>query len=164
MLDPAALTPESFSLIAIFMRAGLVVKAIMIVLALASLWSWAIIIDKSVRLTKLNRRADQFEDAVASGRSLEDVAAEAGEKPADPLPRLLQAALREWREGRSKGALNEAQTAMLIQRIDRSSVNMSPVISLGNQPGAIALTRTPSVAHSQARWRVRLTTPPFAAQ
>jgi len=120
MIDPSALTPESFSPIAVFLRAGLVVKLIMAVLALASLWSWAIIIDKAVRLTKLNRSADRFEEAVSSGRSLEEVAAEAGEKPSEPLPRLLQAALREWREGRSRGPLNEAQTSMLIQRIDRA--------------------------------------------
>jgi biopolymer transport protein TolQ len=120
MIDPAALTPDSFSLIAIFLRASWVVKAIMVVLALASLWSWAIIIDKAFRFTAMNRRADRFEDAVSSGRSLEDVAADAGEKPKHPLPKLLQAALREWREGRGRGGLTETQTALLIQRIDRA--------------------------------------------
>ena len=118
--DPTALTPESFSLIAIFLRASWVVKAIMVVLAIASLWSWAIILDKFVRFGALNRRADKFEDQVSSGRSLEDIAAEAGEKPTHPLPKLLQAALREWREGRGRGALSETQTALLIQRIDRA--------------------------------------------
>ena len=118
--DPTALTPESFSLIAIFLRASWVVKAIMVALAIASLWSWAIILDKFVRFGALNRRADKFEDQVSSGRSLEDIAAEAGEKPTHPLPKLLQAALREWREGRGRGALSETQTALLIQRIDRA--------------------------------------------
>ena len=118
--DPAALTPDSFSLIAIFLRASWVVKGIMVALAIASLWSWAIILDKAVRFGALNRQADKFEDKVASGRSLEDIAAEAGEKPNHPLPRLLQAALREWREGRGRGGLTETQTALLIQRIDRS--------------------------------------------
>ena len=101
--DPAALTADSFSLIAIFLRASWVVKAIMVALAAASLWSWAIIIDKAFRLTALNREANAFEDKVSSGRSLEDVAAEVGEGAKHPLPRLLQAALREWREGRPRG-------------------------------------------------------------
>ena len=120
MADPAALTPESFSLIAIFLRASWVVKLIMVALGLASLWSWAIIIDKSVRFTALNRRADAFEDAVSSGRSLEEVAAEAGDKPKHPLPKLLQAALQEWRDGRARAALTETQAALLIQRVDRA--------------------------------------------
>ena len=117
--DPAALSAESFSVIAIFLRAGWVVKSVMIGLALASLWSWAIIIDKWVRFSALNREADRFEDTVGSGRSLEDIAADAGTKPRHPLPRLLQAALHEWREARAKG-MNETQTALLIQRIDRA--------------------------------------------
>jgi biopolymer transport protein TolQ len=118
--DPAALTADSFSLIAIFLRASWVVKAIMVALAAASLWSWAIIIDKAFRLTALNREANAFEDKVSSGRSLEDVAAEVGEGAKHPLPRLLQAALREWREGRPRGPVSEAQAALLISRIDRA--------------------------------------------
>lgn len=118
-MDAAALSPDSFSAIALFMRADWVVKAVMIGLAAASLWSWAVIFDKSVRLTKLNREADRFEDQVSSGRSLEDVAAEAGERPPHALPRMLQAALKEWREARAKNQTTDGQAAFLIQRIDR---------------------------------------------
>ncbi len=120
MIDPNALTADSFNLISIFLRADWVVKGIMTVLALASLWSWAIIIDKAVRFAGLNGGADKFETAVGSGRSLEEVAADAGDKPKHPLPKLLQSALKEWREGRRSGNLTEVQTALLIQRIDRA--------------------------------------------
>jgi biopolymer transport protein TolQ len=146
MIDPTALTPESFSLISIFMRASWVVKAIMTVLALASLWSWAIIIDKSVRFSGLNRHADRFEGAVGSGRSLEDIAAEAGEKPRHPLPKLLQAALREWREGRARGPLSETQTALLIQRIDRAldSIISREMRRVEDGLGSLAIVATAS--------------------
>ncbi|WP_337185840.1 protein TolQ [Phenylobacterium sp.] len=118
-MDPAAITPESFDFFSIFMSSDWVVKLVMIGLALASLWSWSIILDKLVRFSKLNREADVFEDSVASGRSLEDVAADAGERPTHALPRMLQGALKEWRDARSKSAVSEGQTAFLIQRIDR---------------------------------------------
>ena len=142
--DPSALSAESFSLIAILLRAGWVVKAVMLVLAGASLWSWAIIIDKSVRFTALNRAADQFEDAVGSGRSLEQVAAEAGEKPVHPLPKMLQAALKEWRDGR--GPLNDTQTALLIQRIERGldSVISRETRRVENGLGTLAIVATAS--------------------
>src|SRR5438067_5028503 len=48
--------------------------------------------------------------------------------------------------------------------IDDSSTTISAVISLGNQPGASAFTRTPLRAHCAASSRVRLTTAPFDAQ
>ena len=118
-MDPAAVSPESFNFVALFIRADWVVKLVMLGLAAASLWSWTVILDKSVRLTRLNREAEKFEDEVASGRSLEDIAAHAGERPRHALPRMLQAALREWREARAKGTMSENQAAFLIQRIDR---------------------------------------------
>jgi biopolymer transport protein TolQ len=118
-MDQAAVSPESFNLIAIFIRADWIVKLVMVGLALASLWSWTVIIDKSFRLTRLNREADRFEDDVASGKSLEEIAAAAGERPTHALPRMLQSALREWRDARTKGLATDTQAAFLIQRIDR---------------------------------------------
>jgi biopolymer transport protein TolQ len=117
-MDPTAVSPESFSFIALFMKADWVIKGVMIGLALLSLLSWAVIIDKFVRFSGLNRQANAFEDKVGSGRPLEEVAQEAGNSK-HPLPRLLNAALREWRDTRAKGAIGDTQTALLIQRIDR---------------------------------------------
>jgi biopolymer transport protein TolQ len=117
---PSTLTPESFSLLSVFLRADWVVKAVLIGLILASLWSWTVIIDKFFRFSALNRAADAFEDQVASGRSLEDIAAEAGEAPRHALPRLLLAALRDWREGKAMRQIGETQVALMLQRIDRA--------------------------------------------
>jgi biopolymer transport protein TolQ len=114
----SALTPESFSFISVFMRADWVVKLVLVGLMLASVWSWTIIIDKLVRFAALNRQADRFEREVASGRSLEEVAAEAGPEPSHALPRMLQAALRDWREGGKGGG--DTAIALLLQRIDRA--------------------------------------------
>jgi len=117
-MDAGQVTPESFSFIALFLRADWVVKGVLTGLAIASLWSWAVILDKTFRFRGLNREADRFEAQVSSGRSLEEVAQEAGNNP-HPLPRLLNAALREWKDAKGKGQMGEGQAAMLIQRIDR---------------------------------------------
>ena len=71
----------------LFMAADWVVKAVMIGLAVASIWSWAIIIDKLFRFAALKRQADQFEKAISSGRSLEEIAHQAGPNPDPILPR-----------------------------------------------------------------------------
>ena len=117
-MEPQAVSAESFSFLSLFLEADWVIKGVMIGLAVASLVSWAVIIDKFVRFSGLNRQANAFEDKVGSGRPLEEVAQEAGNSK-HPLPRLLNAALREWRDTRAKGALGDTQTALLIQRIDR---------------------------------------------
>ena len=119
MDSAAAVTPESFNFLVLFMKADWVVKLVMLGLGAASLWSWTVILDKSFRLASLNREANRFEDAVASGKSLEEVAAQAGERPRHALPRMLQGALKEWRDARAKGLTTETQAAFLIQRIDR---------------------------------------------
>ena len=123
MESGASITPETFNVVHLFMAADWVVKIVLIGLTLASLWSWAVIIDKLARFAALNRQADQFELAVGSGKPLEEVAQQAGETPRQPLPRMLQSALREWREARGKGLLageqSDTQTAFLVQRIDR---------------------------------------------
>jgi biopolymer transport protein TolQ len=123
MNPTGVVTPENFSLVHQFLEASWVVKAVLLGLAGASLWSWAVIIDKLFRISALNREADRFEADVGSGRSLEDVANDAGEAPRHVLPGMLQAALREWKEARAKGLLappqGDSQVAFLIERINR---------------------------------------------
>ena len=119
-MDPAAaVSPESFSLVHQIAHADWIVKLVMAGLALASLWSWTVILDKTFRFAALNREANRFEEQVSSGRSLEEIASQAGERPTHALPRMLQGALREWREARNRGPASESQTAFLVQRIDR---------------------------------------------
>jgi biopolymer transport protein TolQ len=101
------------------MAADWVVKSVMVGLAVASVWSWTVIIDKAFRFAALNRQAEAFETAIGSGRSLEEVAAQAGPEPAHALPRMLVLALQDWRETRSRGPLSDTQGSLLMSRIDR---------------------------------------------
>ncbi|HWA64010.1 MAG TPA: protein TolQ [Caulobacteraceae bacterium] len=150
-MNPAApITAQNFSPIYVFTHANIVVQVVLAGLMLASLWSWATIIDKTIRLASLNRQANRFEDQVGSGRSLEDVAASAGDAPRHALPRMLQAALREWKDARAKGLLTsasaEAQTAFLIQRIDRvlDSVIAREAMRVEDGLGSLAIVATAS--------------------
>ena len=104
----------------LFMAADWVVKGVMLGLAVASLWSWTVILDKAVRFTALNKEANAFEGAIGAGRSLEEVAAQAGPNPTHALPRMLVVALQDWRETRRTGPLTDTQGNLLIARIDRS--------------------------------------------
>jgi biopolymer transport protein TolQ len=154
----ATLTPDSFSIIAVFLRADWIVKAVLIGLALASLWSWTVIIEKLFRFAALNRHADGFERAIDSGQPLEEVATTAGEHPRQALPRMLQATLREWRETRARGAGDDTQNALLLQRIDRSLDSIiareSTRIEEGLGTLAIVATASPFVGLFGTVWGI----------
>ena len=104
----------------LFLEADWVVKGVMVGLLVASVWSWTVIIDKALRFSSLNRSANRFDDDLHSGRSLEDLAAQAGPRPEHALERMLVTALSDWKEARAHGPLNENQVNLLITRIDRS--------------------------------------------
>ncbi len=140
---------NDFSALAVFMRADWVVKFVLVFLALASIWSWTVIIDKFFRIGALNSYADKFEDQIGSGRPLEDIAADAGERPKHALPRMLQAALREWRDARTRGTGAGAPSesvALLISRIDRvlDSIIARESLRVEDGLGSLAIVATAS--------------------
>ena len=110
-----------FSIVALFLQADIVVKTVLIALVLASVWSWAIIFDKSLKLRSLFRQADQFEERFWSGSSLEDLFERIGSHPRDPMSSMFVAAMREWRRSAGKGGLPPANAAgpLITERVDR---------------------------------------------
>jgi biopolymer transport protein TolQ len=158
MDSAAAVSPESLNFFVLFMKADWVVKLVMLGLGAASLWSWTVILDKTFRFAALNREANAFEDAVASGKSLEEVAAQAGERPRHALPRMLQGALREWRDARNKGLGTDSQAAFLIQRIDRvldaAIARESARVEDGLSSLAIVATASPFVGLFGTVWGI----------
>jgi len=113
-------TAHDLSVYGLFMQADWIVKAVMIMLLVASVWSWAIIIHKLIRLRALRSQAKQFEDAFWSGGSLEELFDRISNRPADPMASIFVAAMREWRRSAARGLLgNEALRESLRDRIER---------------------------------------------
>ena len=112
--------PVHVSVWALFLQADAVVKFVMGLLALASIWSWAIIFDKSLRLRSLFKQAEQFEEKFWSGQSLEDLFERIGQRPREPMSSIFVAAMREWRRTTGKGGVPPTgATAALGERLDR---------------------------------------------
>jgi len=109
-----------FSLWGLFLQADIIVKSVMLLLTAASLWSWASIFDKALRLRSLMIRAERFEEKFWSGSSLEELYDRVGPRPPDPMSSIFVAAMREWRRSSSKGKDGKPENiAGLGQRIDR---------------------------------------------
>ena len=104
----------------LFLQADPVVKLVMLVLVLASFWTWAIIFEKVLRMRRLRTRALDFEEAFWSGGSLEDLYERMDRVPPDPMASVFVSAMREWRRSASRGAGGGDQArASLKQRVDR---------------------------------------------
>ncbi|AUH64676.1 protein TolQ [Paracoccus zhejiangensis] len=106
-----------FSLIALFLRASLTVKIVMIVLILASFWSWAIIIQKLIAYTAARTDANGFDRRFWSGEPLDDLYDRMSDRPKGAMERIFSAGMTEWRRShRDDGGLIPGAT----QRIDRA--------------------------------------------
>src|SRR5436305_3350680 len=112
--------PDHLSIFDLFLQSDSIVKLVMLLLLLASFWSWAVIFDKSLRLRRLQQAATSFEETFWSGGSLDDLFDRVGQRPNDPMSSVFAAAMREWRRRASKGLLGTAtMRASLQQRIER---------------------------------------------
>jgi biopolymer transport protein TolQ len=108
------------SVVSLFMRADPLVQTVMVLLLIASLWSWAIIINKSLALGALRRRAAKFEKVFWSGRSLDDLYQQFSATADHPMAAVFISALREWRRAFDGGAPREAVLAGVKDRIDKA--------------------------------------------
>jgi len=112
--------PTDLSFLGLFLNADLIGKSVIILLILASFWSWAIIIEKLLRLRRLQARADEFEDMFWSGGSLDDLYDRVGAEPPCPMTAMFSAAMREWRRSAAKGLAGANQVRAALQsRIER---------------------------------------------
>jgi biopolymer transport protein TolQ len=116
----AGLVPHDLSVLGLFWQSDSIVKFVMLILLCASLWSWAVIFDKAMRLRRLRQAASSFEESFWSGGSLDDLYERVGQRPPDPMTSVFAAAMREWRRSAAKGLLGTAvMRASLQQRIER---------------------------------------------
>ena len=94
------------SLWSMFWGAHMVVKIVMVGLLGASVWCWAIIVDKTMLFSRTQKAMDRFEDSFWSGNTLEELYQTLSQRPTTAMASLFVAAMREWK--RSFSAANSA--------------------------------------------------------
>jgi biopolymer transport protein TolQ len=135
-LPEALVATEDFSLIALFLRADLIVQAVMAILALASVWSLAVAIDKFFSISGAKSRAKKFEQAFWAGQPMDDLTDRVIDKPAEAMARVFSAGAREWRESRrgvagddTNRAIVERATQMMDVAVNRETQRMETGLS-----------------------------------
>jgi len=110
-----------FSLLSLFMRADYVVKTVIIILILSSIWSWTIIVSKIIRVKKLNLESVEFEELFWSGNSLEDLYDTLQEGSEDPKVNVFCAGMEEWKKSKKRIRYSNPNTInSLKDRMTRS--------------------------------------------
>ncbi len=100
-MNPAELAASApatdLSLLAMFFNAHIVVKIVMIGLLFASVWCWAVIVNKTLLISRTQKAMDRFEQVFWSGQSLEELYTTLSERPAPGMATLFVAGMREWK-------------------------------------------------------------------
>ena len=117
--DPTATPVGDLSILTLFLQADIVVKLVIALLLLASIWVWAIVFEKLAAIRRANRQADAFEDKFWSGGSLDELYDQEGAKPGHPIAAVFGAAMTEWRRS-SRIAGADMARGGVRDRVDRA--------------------------------------------
>lgn len=84
------------SIVGLILQADLVVKLVMLLLVLASIWSWAIIFEKWIMLKSVKYKTRGFEKTFWSGQSLENLYERIKGRETHPIALIFASAMSEW--------------------------------------------------------------------
>jgi len=111
------LSSSDLSVFSLFWQAHWIVKAVMLGLLAASIWVWAIVVDKTILYARARKAMDSFESAFWSGQSLEDLYRTLSGRPTHSMAALFVAAMREWKRSFESQARSFAGLQMRIEKV-----------------------------------------------
>ena len=135
-MQPIAKAAADLSPWALFLQADIVVKLVMLGLLMASVWSWAIIVDRTRRLRAINAEAKKFEAAFWKADSLDQLY-EPATKSQHPMAKLFVAGMNEWRRSLSKGRIDREGVRARLTSIMNVSIQRE-IDDLGDRLNVLA--------------------------
>ena len=99
----AAIATTDFSIITLFMRADLIVKSVIILLIVSSIYSWALIFEKHKIFKRINLTSSDFEEKFWSSKSAQEIFKKTSENDLDPMTRVFRAGMSSLNDNKSKG-------------------------------------------------------------
>jgi len=108
-----------FSILKLFIRADIIVKSVIILLIAASIFSWAIIIEKIRLFNKINKTAEEFEEKFWKSRSAESFYNNLPANINDPMANVFKNTMQVVMKSRSKSNLSERLTSVLESNIEK---------------------------------------------
>ena len=113
-----------FSLVSLFLRADIIVKSVMIILVVFSIYSWAIIFDKIRLFRKINKSAEEFEEKFWKSKSAETFYNNLPSATNDPMTEVFKNSMQMVMKSRSKSNLSERLAGVLEANIEKQMTNV----------------------------------------
>ena len=117
-------TNTDFSLLSLFLRADIIVKSVMIILIVCSVYSWAVIIDKVRLFKKINKSSEEFEENFWNSKSAENFYNTLPNNIDDPMALVFQNAMEGLLKKKNRTNLSERMTALLETGIEKQMVKI----------------------------------------
>ena len=145
------LTSSDLSIFTLFWQAHWIVKIVMVGLLVASIWVWAIVVEKTILYARTRQAMDGFENAFWSGQSLEELYRSLSAKPTYSMGALFVAAMREWKrsfEGHAKSfaglqtRVEKVMSVSIAREIDRLEGRLLVLATVGSAGPFIGLFGT----------------------
>jgi len=108
-----------FSIVNLFLRADIIVKSVIVILIAASIYSWAIIIDKYRLFNKINKSSEEFEDKFWKSKSAESFFNNLPANIDDPMANLFKGSMQIVMKSRSKSNLPERLGSVVEVNIEK---------------------------------------------
>ena len=102
-----------FTIVKLFIRADFIVKSVIVILVLASIFSWALIIDKYRTFKKINLSTDAFEEKFWKAKSAESFYNNLSSNSDDPLTNIFRSGMNELLKTKSRSSNRERVTRIL---------------------------------------------------
>lgn len=135
-----AVTTADFSMMALFLRAHWLVQAVMVLLLLASIWSWGVMLEKWFQFGALRSSVSKFEESFWSGKALDHLYDDLGPQPSGAIERVFAAGMREWMRSVETGSglfmglrdrLDRAMNVALARETEAVERRLSHLATIG---------------------------------
>ena len=112
-------TNTDFSLISLFLRADIIVKSVIIILIICSVYSWAVIIEKFRLFKKINQSSEEFEEEFWNSKSAENFYNGLPDNIEDPMTVVFKDAMESLLKKKSKTNLSERMSTLLEVGVEK---------------------------------------------
>ena len=123
-----------FSIISLFLRADFIIKSVIIILIVSSIYSWAIIFEKMKMFKKINKTTEEFENKFWKSKSAETFYNNLPANFDDPMANLFRSSMEVMLKSKRSPNLDEKMSRMLeinieqqMEKIDKSSTFLASV-------------------------------------
>jgi len=135
-----------FSILKLFIRADIIVKSVIIILIVSSIYSWAIIFEKIKLFKKINLSTQDFENKFWKSKSAESFYNNLPSKLDDPMAKVFTNSMQVLLKSKRASNLDEKMSRMLEinieQQMEKIDKNYTFLATVGSTAPFIGLFGT----------------------